>query len=170
MVSIAKKRKQTVTLLAFVLPALLFYAMFMLAPAFGGVWYSLTNWNGLNPTYRMVGFANYVEALTDDPAFLKSVWFTLKYVMFMVVLQNAFALLLAILVESRRRSKVLFRTIFFMPNMISMIIGGFMWMTARGESEQITKAKNILIWSILGLIVIFAAFGITRFVLTVILE
>ena len=49
-----RKRKQTVTLLLFVLPALLFYAAFMLASTFGGVWYSLTNWNGLNPTYKMV--------------------------------------------------------------------------------------------------------------------
>lgn len=123
-----RKRKQTVTLLLFVLPALLFYAVFMLAPTFGGVWYSLTNWNGLNPTYKMVGFANYIEALTEDPDFLKAILFTLKYVIFMVILQNGIALLLAVLVESRRRSKVWFRTIFFMPNMISMIIGGFMWM------------------------------------------
>jgi raffinose/stachyose/melibiose transport system permease protein len=76
----------------------------------------------------MVGLANYIEALTADPFFLKSVGFTLKYVVFMVVLQNVIALLLAVLVESRRRSKVWFRTIFFMPNMISLIIGGFMWL------------------------------------------
>ncbi len=123
-----KKRKQTITLLAFVFPALLFYAVFMLAPAFGGIGYSLTDWNGLNPTYRWVGFANYTEALTDDPYFIKSIWFTLKFVVFMVVLQNAISILLAVFVESRGCSKVWFRTIFFMPNMISMIIGGFMWL------------------------------------------
>ncbi|MEX1028471.1 MAG: sugar ABC transporter permease [Paenibacillaceae bacterium] len=122
------KTKQTVALLAFVLPALLFYAIFLLAPAFGGIWYSLTDWNGLNPTSRMVGFANYVEALTEDPVFIDSIWFTLKYVIVMVVAQNIIAALLAVLVESRGRSKVWFRTIFFMPNMISLIIGGFMWL------------------------------------------
>lgn len=126
--SIKRKLKQTVILLAFVFPALLFYAVFVLAPASGGVLYSLTDWNGLNPTYRQVGFANFIEALTDDPIFLQSLLFTLKYVLFMVALQNVFALLLAVLVESRRRSKVWFRTIFFMPNMLSMIIGGFMWL------------------------------------------
>lgn len=126
--NISKSWKQRSILLAFVFPALLFYSVFMLAPAIGGIWYSLTDWNGLNPSYKLVGFANYIEALTDDPIYLKSVFFTLKYVMFMVVLQNAFALLLAVLVESRRRSKVWFRTIFMMPNMMSMIIGGFMWM------------------------------------------
>ncbi len=125
---ITKKRKQTLVLLAFVFPALLFYAVFMLAPAFGGIGYSLTDWNGLNPTYRWVGFANYAEALTKDPFFIDSVWFTLKFVAFMVVLQNGISILLAVLIESRGRSKVWFRTIFFMPNMISMIIAGFMWL------------------------------------------
>jgi raffinose/stachyose/melibiose transport system permease protein len=125
---ISKKWKQTVILLAFVFPALLFYAVFLLAPAFGGIGYSLTDWNGLNPTFRMVGFANYSEALTEDLAFLNSIWFTLKFVMVMVVLQNVIAALLAVFVESRLRSKVWFRTIFFMPNMISLIIGGFMWL------------------------------------------
>ncbi|HZG78543.1 MAG TPA: sugar ABC transporter permease [Paenibacillus sp.] len=122
-----RKRKQTVTLIAFAFPALLLYSVFTIAPAFGGVWYSLTNWNGLNPAYDFVGISNYVEALRDDTYFVKSIWFTLKYVVYMVVLQNAIALMLAVLVESRRRSKVWFRTIFFMPNMLSLIIGGFMW-------------------------------------------
>jgi raffinose/stachyose/melibiose transport system permease protein len=123
----SKKTKQTIILLAFVFPAIVFYSIFVLAPSFGGVWYSLTDWNGLNPTYQMVGFSNYIEALTDDPYFIDSIWFTLKYVVFMVVLSNFFAILLAVLIESRQRSKVWFRTIFFMPNMISLIIGGFMW-------------------------------------------
>lgn len=125
--NISRKHKQTIILLAFVLPALLFYAVFTIAPAFGGVWYSLTNWNGLNPTYRMVGFSNYTEALGNDPYFIQSIGFTLKYVIVMVIAQNVIALLLAAFVESRRSSKVLFRTIFFMPNMLSLIIGGFMW-------------------------------------------
>jgi raffinose/stachyose/melibiose transport system permease protein len=126
--SLHKKWNRTAALLAFVLPALLFYSVFTIAPAAGGIWYSLTDWNGLNPDYHMVGLANYREALTDDSAFGHAVWFTLKYVICMVVLQNAFAILLAVLIESRRRTKALFRTIFFMPNMISMIIAGFMWL------------------------------------------
>ncbi|MEV5025101.1 carbohydrate ABC transporter permease [Paenibacillus sp. LPE1-1-1.1] len=123
---LTKKYKQTVILLAFVFPALLFYAVFTIAPTIGGVMYSLTNWNGLDPTYDWVGFSNYTEAL-KDAYFMKSIWFTLKYVIYMVVLQNVIALLLAVFVESRRQSKVWFRTIFFMPNMLSLIIGGFMW-------------------------------------------
>lgn len=122
------KWKTNFTLLIFVLPALIFYGVFVLAPATGGIWYSMTNWNGLNPTYKMVGFSNYIEALTNDPIYINSILFTLKYVVLMVILQNVLALLLAVLIETRRKSRVIFRTIFFMPNMMSMIIGGFMWM------------------------------------------
>ncbi|HZG86876.1 sugar ABC transporter permease [Paenibacillus sp.] len=125
--TIARRTKRTAALLAFVLPALLFYATLTIAPAFGGVWFSLTDWNGLNPAYDWVGLSNYVEALRADRYFLNSIWFTLKYVLYMVVLQNAIALALALLVESRRKGKALFRTVFFMPNMLSMIIGAFMW-------------------------------------------
>lgn len=116
------------SLLAFTAPALALYALFVLIPAAGGLWYSLTNWNGLARSYRFVGLANYVEAFTDDPDFLRSLAFTLRFVAVMVVLENLAALGLALLVESRRRSKGLFRTLLFMPNMISMIVGGFMWM------------------------------------------
>lgn len=115
-------------LLVFVLPALAFYTAFVLIPALGGFWYSLTDWNGLNPSYRIVGLANYVEALTGDLYFLKSLKFTLRFVVYMVFLQNAIALFLAVLVEGRKRGRIALRTVFFMPNMVSMIIGGFMWM------------------------------------------
>lgn len=119
---------QTSRLLAFVLPAMTFYIAFVLIPAVGGIWYSLTDWNMLNPTSRFVGIDNYVEALTEDAFFIDSVLFTLKYVAFMVLLQNALALGLAVVVEGLKRGRVFFRTVLFMPNMISMIIGGFMWL------------------------------------------
>ncbi len=120
-----KKNNKKLTL--FILPALLFYSVFTLAPAIGGFWYSLTNWNGLNKNYDFIGLKNYA-AILKDTDFINSITFTLKFVLIMVVLQNILSLALAIAIESRNRSKTLFRTLVFMPNMISMIIGGFMWM------------------------------------------
>ena len=46
----------------------------------------------------------------------------------MVIVSNIVALALAVAVESRRRTKALFRTVLYMPNMISLVIGGYMWM------------------------------------------
>ena len=123
-----KRSRENAKLLTFVLPAFLFYFLFVLVSASGGIFYSLTNWNLLNRSYNMVGLSNYVEALTDDPVFIQALLFTLKYVGAMVVLQNGLALFLAVLVEGRKKDKPFFRTLFFMPNMLSLIIGGFMWM------------------------------------------
>jgi raffinose/stachyose/melibiose transport system permease protein len=99
----------------------------VLYPAFDGFRLSLTNWNGLNPTREYVGFSNYIELL-EDKIFIDSLLFTAKYVVYMVVFQNLIALFLAIVIESLRKGKRFLRTIFFFPNMISMIIGGFIWM------------------------------------------
>jgi len=118
------KNKQ---LLLFCLPALLLYSTFVLYPAIGGFWYSLTDWNGLNPTKEYVGFINYIELLEDEN-FIQSLKFTMKYVVYMVILQNVLALFIAIVIESLNKGKKVLRTVFFFPNMISMIIGGFIWM------------------------------------------
>jgi len=49
--------------------------------------------------------------------------------------------------------------------LILMIYGGFLWMTARGVEEQVTKAKNIIIAAIIGLIIVIAAYAISYFVI-----
>ena len=126
--ALSRQTNAAVRLIGFVAPALAVYAAIVLVPAVGGIWYSFTNWNGLNPTYRFVGFRNYLEALGEDEYFIASLLFTLRYVGFMVVLQNTFALALALLVEGCRRGRLVFRTLLFLPNMISMIIGGFIWL------------------------------------------
>jgi raffinose/stachyose/melibiose transport system permease protein len=124
---LAKGFRKYAAFFTFIAPAFILYAAFLLIPTIGGMFYSLTDWNGLNPNYDFIGLGNFVEALKEDPDFINSLLFTLKYVLFMVVLQNVLALGLAVLIETRTRSKGFFRTIFFMPNMISMIIGAFMW-------------------------------------------
>jgi len=120
-------KRQNVILILFCLPALLLYSTFVLYPALDGFILSLTDWNGLNPTKEYVGFSNYIE-LIGDKAFKDSLLFTTKYVVYMVILQNVIAIFLAIVIESLNKGKKLLRTVFFFPNMISMIIGGFIWM------------------------------------------
>lgn len=89
-----------------------------------------------------------MEALKEDPDFLNSLWFTLKYVLVMIVLQNVLALVLAVLIESRTRTKGFFRTIFFMPNMISTIISAFMWtFVFSSVLPQIAEKTAIAFWA-----------------------
>jgi len=49
--------------------------------------------------------------------------------------------------------------------LIMFIYGGFMWMTAVGNEERVKKGRGILMWSTLGMIVVFSAYAIVNFVL-----
>ena len=119
--------KKNIILLLFCAPALTVYILFKLYPAVTGMFYALTNWNGLKKEYEFIGLLNFVEIFSDH-YFWNSVLFTFKYTIAMVIVSNIVALVLAVAVESRRRTKALFRTVLYMPNMISLVIGGYMWM------------------------------------------
>ena len=49
--------------------------------------------------------------------------------------------------------------------LVMFIYGGFIWMTAAGNAEQVAKGRNILVWATIGLIVIFTSYALVRFVL-----
>lgn len=122
-----KNRKEVRQILLFIAPAMLFYVLFMVIPIITGLSYSFTDWNGLNTTYKFVGLKNFIDAVTKDKYFLESIGFTLKYVVTMVVLSNVLALGIAVLIDQRIKSKSFFRTVYFVPNMISFIIGAYIW-------------------------------------------
>lgn len=49
--------------------------------------------------------------------------------------------------------------------LVMFIYGGFLWMTSAGSSEQVKKGKDIFIWAVVGLVVIFSAYSLVRFVI-----
>lgn len=50
--------------------------------------------------------------------------------------------------------------------LILMIYGGFLWMTAKGNEEQVTKAKNLIVAAIIGIIIVISAYAISYFVIS----
>ena len=54
--------------------------------------------------------------------------------------------------------------------LIMFIYGGFVWMTATGNSERITKGKDILIWATLGLVMIFISYALVKFILVNVIQ
>jgi len=50
--------------------------------------------------------------------------------------------------------------------LLMFIYGGFTWMTAAGNSEKVEKGKNIIIWAVIGLAVIFTSYAVVKFVFT----
>lgn len=109
----------------FLSPILLAFLFVIVLPLFYGIYYSFTNWNGIGtPVFK--GFSNYARILTDVD-FRNSIFFTVKFVIASVIIINIVGLALALLVTQEIKGKTLFRTIFFMPNLIGGLILGFIW-------------------------------------------
>jgi raffinose/stachyose/melibiose transport system permease protein len=113
---------------AFILPALIFYVVFLALPILGTVIISLLNWSGLSLNdVHWAGLANYVT-LGQDPVF----WAALKHnVIFIVVGATTVVLIglfLAVLLERGLRGSNFFRGVFFMPTVMSMVVVGIVFM------------------------------------------
>lgn len=110
----------------FLAPCLLAIIIILIVPLFTGGYYSLTDWNGMKVS-EFIGFENYVKAFSDEK-FLGSLWFTAKFTITVVVLVNIIGLGLAVLVTQKFKFlNNIFRTVFFVPNLIGGIILGFIW-------------------------------------------
>ncbi|MFI3212985.1 MAG: sugar ABC transporter permease [Eubacteriales bacterium] len=121
-----KSQHSNKTMISFVLPAFIFYTIFMIIPILGGAYYSITDWDGLSKEFNIIGFSNYMKIFQDE-YFVNSIWFTFKYTLGVVLCTNVLAIALALGVDRMKKSKGFFRTIFFMPNMVSLLISSFVW-------------------------------------------
>lgn len=109
----------------FLAPVLLALSMVVIIPLLFGIYYSFTDWNGIEAG-KFIGFENYI-ALFKDKEFLDSLWFTVKFSVVSIILINFFGLSLALIVTSKIKTNKFLRTIFFMPNLIGGLILGFIW-------------------------------------------
>ncbi len=136
-----KVLRTNINFLVFLLPALILYITFFLFPLFSGVLYSFTRWNGISFTKEFIGLRNFREILSDE-RFLDSLFFTFKYAFLNIVLINVIAFALALMLDRQIRGVGFLRSIFFMPNVISMVIVGFIWqfifMNVVGEISSFT--------------------------------
>lgn len=109
----------------FVLPTLLAFTMGFIAPFLVGVWLSFCKFTTINDA-TFIGIGNYVKALTD-PSFGHALWYTTLFTIVSVVFINFFAFAIALLLTKKIKGTNIFRTVFFMPNLIGGIILGYVW-------------------------------------------
>ena len=112
---------------AFTLPAFAAILLSVELPFMMSVVYSFTKWNGLDRVPVFIGLANYAEIFLDDPDMARALVFTFQQTFFRVVLTNAVALLLAVVLDGEIRGKNALRAIFYIPNIISLIVIGYVW-------------------------------------------
>jgi len=127
--------------LLLVLPGFIIFTIGIIIPMLMAFRYSLTSWDGMSLVKEFVGLANYFKLFQDSA--VREAWaFTIKFTLGNTILQNVFALLFAIALDSGIRAKKLFRTILFIPCLISSIVVGFIWL--RMYSNVLPAINDVL--------------------------
>lgn len=109
----------------FALPTILAFTIAFIIPFILGVYLSFTEFTTVNNA-KWVGLSNYAKAFTNQD-FLNALWFTVKFTVVSVISINVLAFLFALLLTRGKKGTNVFRTIFFMPNLIGGIVLGYIW-------------------------------------------
>jgi multiple sugar transport system permease protein len=118
-------REDRVTFWCFISPWIIGFILFGAGPILASIVLSFTDYSLFNRP-RFVGLGNYRE-LIRDPLVWKSLWNTLFYVVFAVPLGTAGSCLLAILLNQKVRGIAIWRTIFYLPTVVSGVAMGVLW-------------------------------------------
>ncbi len=110
----------------FVLPTLIAFLIAFVVPFLLGLFLSFTEFRTVSDA-QFVGVSNYIRSFTEDSTFLPSLWFTVKFAVVSVISINVIAFLLALMLTRTVPGTKLFRTVFFMPNLIGGIVLGYIW-------------------------------------------
>ena len=96
-----------------------------IVPFIMGIWLSFCKFTTVTDA-KFVGFSNYIEALKDT-AFRHSFWYTVLFAIASLLIINIIAFALAMALTKEMHGTNVFRTIFFMPNLIGGIVLGYIW-------------------------------------------
>lgn len=108
-----------------VAPAFMLFFGFHTFPALQGLFYSFTNYRGYG-TWEFVGIKNYINVFKDSRA-LSAYFFTLQFAIVSTILVNIASLALAIGLNSNIKFKTFLRAVYFIPNVLSILIVGFIF-------------------------------------------
>ena len=109
----------------FVLPTFFAYILGFIVPFIMGIWLSFCSFTTVTDA-KFVGISNYIEAFKDT-IFRHSFWYTALFAVVSLVVINVIAFALAMALTQKMRGTNIFRTIFFMPNLIGGIVLGYIW-------------------------------------------
>ena len=121
-------RNNKLAIVIFILPAAWLFLGIIIVPIFLSSYYSLLDWDGISePTF--IGLKNYVEIFTSSSiGFPKSVANVLLLAALSLVVQLPISLLLAIVLANGVKGERFFLSVFFIPNLISTVVTGQLWM------------------------------------------
>ena len=109
----------------FVLPTLIAFSFAFIIPFVMGVYLSFCKFKTITNA-QFVGLENYIKIFADKD-FVNAFGFTLKFSVVSIITINVFAFILALALTRKIKGTNLFRTVFFMPNLIGGIVLGYIW-------------------------------------------
>ena len=110
-----------------VVPGMVIFTIGVILPLLLALRYSVTSWDGMSVEKEFVGISNYIN-LWKDANFRQAWWFTIKFTIANTIVQNVFALLFAVALDSGIKAQKVYRTILFIPCLVSAVIVGFVWL------------------------------------------
>jgi raffinose/stachyose/melibiose transport system permease protein len=119
------KRNRLVNVL-FLTPSVFAFVMIIIIPFFFGLYYSMTDWNGVSNNVAFVGFRNFRD-LFSAPGFLYSFLITIAYTVINIILVNVVSFMLSLIVTSKIKRRNFYRAGFFVPYLIGGIVLGYIW-------------------------------------------
>ena len=138
----------------FLLPVVAAFAIGFVWPFFHGLFLSFCNFKTTS-NWKWVGLENYVKAFSDE-SFMYSFGFTALFAVVSLVLINVFAFAVAYALTQKIKGANIFRTVFFMPNLIGGIVLGYIW-SMIFDGVLSNYGKSILTdstWGFWGLIIL----------------
>lgn len=113
-------RERITTYGLFCLPGFIAYCVFLIFPILMGIYYSFMDWNGISKSYNFIGFANYAKLFTDKK-FGEALLFNFRYSIMLIVGVVVISVVLALLLNKEFKGRSFFRTLYFLPAVLSMI-------------------------------------------------
>ena len=118
--------RYSLTKVLFVLPCVFAFTMVILIPFFFGLYFSMTDWNGVSDSIKFLGFVHFGRVLVQ-PGFIYAFLISMAYTAINVVLVNALGFVLALVVTGNLRFRNFYRAGFFAPYLIGGIVLGYIW-------------------------------------------
>ena len=110
----------------FIGPTMVLFTLLFLIPMVSEIFYSFTNWNGIDPTFDIIGIKNYIRAIEDE-TYWTSFWFTIKFSIFVVLFSNVIGFAWAYVLSGDIPYKNFWRALIYAPRIIGGVVLGFLW-------------------------------------------
>ncbi len=109
-----------------IFPAFLGFIVLYIAPTIMSFLYSLTNWSVYNPNIKFVGLRNFIKIFTDEKL-VAALWHSVKYAILITIIQNALAIIIAVLLNRKSKVTSFIKSITFLPAVLSIMVVGYLF-------------------------------------------